>query len=134
MAHILQSAYATVAADEENELVEVIWLRHCEEEEFREVLRETVRHVNAQGATKWLCDMKRLQYVLLGDQNWLVRELLPTLDPALRHRFAYVVTRSNLELMSSLRVHELVREDPALRRRLEVEVFLGREKATEWLA
>lgn len=134
MDQILQNEYATVAIDKESRLVEVKWLQHCENSTFREILTKVLHQANADAVIRWLCDMRELKYVLVADQNWLVKELLPSLNPSLSHRFSYVVSRTNLELMSSLQIQDMVREDPRLSDRFELEVFLNKEEATDWLS
>jgi len=130
---IHSNEYAQVQVDEENKFIQVTWLKQPPSEVFRQVQTKALQHALEQELTIWLCDMQGMAYLEMADQNWLVRDIFPSFDPRLHHLFAYVINTAGLELMSSLRIHDLVQNNPQLHQRLQVEIFLQKELAQQWL-
>lgn len=135
MIELINNWYVTVCTSRERQLVEVVWKEHCESDAFRSILSDVMGFVREQGITKWLCDMRRLQYILLADQNWLAGMLLPSMpsQEQEKYRFAYIISLTNLELMSSLAIQATVQGDPLLTGRLALEIFMSRESVLMWL-
>lgn len=89
---------AIVEIDEVNNYLQLTWLQHPSSESFRHIVTIASQYAANQQLTLWLCDMRKLSYLLMSDQNWLVREIYATLDPKKQYECAYLVSKEGLEL------------------------------------
>jgi len=125
--------YAQVHANEQKRFIQVTWLQQSPSEVFRQVQTKALAHALEHELTTWLCDMQEMAYLEMADQNWLVREIFTSFDPKHQHVFAYVINSAGFELMSSFRIHDLVKHHPELHQRLRVDIFLSKDLAQQWL-
>ncbi|TXK36954.1 hypothetical protein FVR03_16380 [Pontibacter qinzhouensis] len=100
---------------------------------FSEVQTKAFKYALAYELTIWVCDMRGMAYLEVADQNWLIRDIFTAFDPRFQQLFAYIINSTGLELMSSLRIEDLVQHDPQLHQRLQVGIFLNKESAQQWL-
>jgi len=133
LTQIYSNAIARVEADIKQKYIQVTWLKHPKSEEFRDVHTNALSYAYENHLTAWLCDMRQVSYLEVGDQNWLVREIFSGFNPDMTHEFAFVVSHLGLELMSSFRVHDLVRNDQELQKLIKTDIFLDIKSAQMWL-
>ncbi|MFD3001370.1 hypothetical protein ACFS7Z_13430 [Pontibacter toksunensis] len=122
-----------IECDREHRLVQLYWSTHCNGQPLRSLLLEALRHATSSQLTAWLCDMRKLHYMEMADQNWLINELFPSFSRRHRHRVAFVVNINNYELMSSIQTKSIVLHTPALARVIAMDVFLAKGEARHWL-
>jgi len=131
---ILLNEYAFVETNIENKYIQVTWLTQPKSEGFRETHQNALQYALQHDLTMWLCDMREMLYLEIADQNWLVRQIFSSFDPNYSHGVAFVVSTAGLELMTSLRIHEMVKEDPELQKLVKVEIFFQKQMAQQWLS
>jgi len=130
---IILNEYVHVEANTENKYIQVTWLKQPSSKDFRETHKNALDFALNNNLLLWLCDMREMVYLEIADQNWLVREIFYSFDPAYNHGFAYVVSTAGLESMTSFRIHDLVTNDPDLHKQLKIEIFFQKQIAQQWL-
>jgi len=130
---ILLNEYASVETNLENKYIQVTWLTQPKSEAFRETHKKALQNALQHELIVWLCDMREMLYLEVADQNWLVREIFTSFDPSFNHGVAFVVSTAGLELMTSLRILEMVKNSPELHKQLKVEIFFQKSIAQQWL-
>ncbi|MFD3001630.1 hypothetical protein ACFS7Z_14760 [Pontibacter toksunensis] len=114
-------------------MVQVYWSTHCSEQPLRNLLLEAARHAASSHLTAWLCDMQKLYYMEMADQNWLINELFPSLSRRNRYRVAFVVNINNYDLMSSYQTKSMVLHNPDLAHVITMDFFLTNGEVKGWL-
>ena len=122
-----------IEIDELNNFLQITWLQHPSSESFRHIMTLAAQYALKKQLTLWLCDMRKLWYLLLIDQNWLVQEVYAGLQRNQHYKIAYVVSNEDLELFSSFRIQNLVEADFHLRKILQIEIYFEKHQALEWL-
>jgi len=124
---------AQIAVDEINKYIQVTWLQHPSSESFRHIQLLALHHTIEKQLILWLCDMCKIVYLEVEDQNWLIREIFSAFDSERQHEFAYVVGTEGMELFTSFRIHDLIENDPHLSKIINTEIFFEKEIARQWL-
>jgi len=119
--------------DEKNTCLQLTWLQHPSSDSFRHIITCASNYALAHQINSWMCDMRKIAYLEVSDQNWLVREIFSAFDPKRQHEYAYVVSTEGHELYSSYHIHNLVQEDASLKENIHVEIFFEKEIAQMWL-
>lgn len=134
LTEIYRDEHGKVEADLENRFIRVTWLRHTSGPPLREVLETSLRYARAEGLNRWLCDMRRLNYTTVADQNWTAMEFFAAFDHRLHHRIACVASPENVELIPDALISGSIRQNPVLAESMEMRVFLDMELAGYWLS
>jgi hypothetical protein len=100
---------------------------------FKKIKALALKYALDHKLTLWLCDMQEVLYLSYNDQTWLVREVFEALNTNFKHEIAYVVNTQSLELRTTFRLHDLVKNSPELNKLLKVEIFFETEIAQQWL-
>lgn len=122
-----------IYVDEQNRLIQVNWLRHTGSEGFRNNITLACTYAVQHHLDSWLCNMQHMQYLEVGDQNWLVRKVFPEFKGKFKLHFAYVVTHNGLETMATFRIHELVKQSQELSTHIDIDIFVNMNQARNWL-
>ncbi|WP_026462784.1 hypothetical protein [Adhaeribacter aquaticus] len=130
---IFSNEDAKIETNMDLEFIQVVWLKHPKSESFKEIILKAHSFANQYGLTNWLCDMRQLLFLDIADQNWLVNEIFTSFNPAQQHELAYVISELGLELMTTIRIHNLVKVNTELSKYLKVEIFFEPEIALKWL-
>lgn len=130
---VFQNEYARLAVSPANKLMQLTWLQHASGEPFRQVLQVAQQLTHNQGLCLWLNDMRKLNYVTMADQLWTVKEFMPAFDLRFHYRTACVVTLQNVDLVPDTLLQDTLERNPAMKRNMELGVFLDMEEAMSWL-
>ena len=133
LTEIYANADAKIALDEVNRYIQVTWLKHPSSESFRHIQLLALSSVIEKQLVLWLCNMCKIVYLEVEDQNWLVRKVFSAFDPDKQHEFAYVVGTEGTELFTTFHIHDLVENDPQLSKILHIEIFFDEDIARQWL-
>jgi len=113
--------------------VQIHWSVHCSGQPLRDLLSEALRHASSHRLTAWACDMRKLHYMEMADQNWLLRELFPSFSAECHHRVAFVVNINYYELMSGVQTQNMVGNNMSLAALIDMDFFLTNDEAVHWL-
>lgn len=127
-----QDECLSIAVDRKKNLLFTRWLRHPSSEEFRHSLSLAGEYVCDLECRYWLSDARKLYYMELADQNWLVNTLIPKINPFLS-RFARVMTEEGLSMLDMQRIKQKMEEEQIIEANTRIEMFLDAESAIEWL-
>jgi hypothetical protein len=127
-----QTDFVWFELNREADFIQFTWLQQPASDLFRQETKALVDYALHNNYCRALFDVRCRNYLDLGDQNWLVREIFPLLSD--RHiRFAYLVSTVGLEIMDTFHIHDSVINNPELKRHLEIDIFLDKEDALKWL-
>lgn len=129
---IYQNQFLSRKVSQEYNFLRVTWLKQPLSEEFRQEVNALCDTILANNFKKVLCDVRKRDYLVVSDQNWLADYIFPTLSTKL-DRLAYLISPVGLQVMDTFRIQDLLSENQNLERPFEVEVFLDKEAAVRWL-
>lgn len=98
-----QDQYLHIALNKELGLIATRWQQHPSSEEFRRAMTLSADYVCAEKCRYWLSDARKMHYMELADQNWLVNILIPRIAPYLE-RFARIMTEEGLTMLDIQRI------------------------------
>ena len=132
----LELVYATdyfkVQVKKEVSYIELTWLQQPSSAIFRQEIERTTDYAIANNYTKALLDVRQRPYLELGDQTWLIREIMPRFIAG-SLRFAYLVNPLTLETLDVFGIQDKIAQNPKLKKCIQIEVFLRKEDAQRWL-
>ncbi len=82
--------------------------------------------------TRALYDARERLYLEIGDQNWVMQEIIP-LFKGDDLRLAYLVNPITLSAMDVYRVQDAITNHAKLKNCIQVETFLTKPEAQAWL-
>lgn len=126
-------AYAVVSCDQDSQLVEIRWLKHCSGEPLRNVLSKALECATAYQLTAWLCDVRRLYYIEPSDQAWMLQHLFPRFNRQKQHRVALLVNKNNFELLATVQTEKEQAFEGEYGPYIDMIYFMDREGAEDWL-
>jgi hypothetical protein len=129
---INQSPLLKIEVNHTKEYIQITWLKQPQGEDFRQVVQAFTENILAGNINKVLYDVRKRDYLEIGDQNWLTNEIFPALSKKIV-RFAYVISPLGLEMRDVLRIQDLLLESSVLEPPFDVDVFLDVEDAEKWL-
>ncbi|GAA4431707.1 hypothetical protein GCM10023188_19510 [Pontibacter saemangeumensis] len=121
-----------IEIDAKQGYIETEWLRHLSSTEYRGCVSLAFKLIQEHGCHYWLSDARRLHYVELADQNWLVHDFFPQLASSVR-KIARIMTDEGLVMMDLQSVCDKIEKKQALAAIFQVAPFPDRESALEWL-
>ncbi|WP_299986489.1 hypothetical protein [uncultured Pontibacter sp.] len=128
-----QDESLSIEVDRKLNLLFTRWLRHPSSEEFRRSLTLASDYICDLECRYWLSDARKLYYMELADQNWLVSTMIPKINPYVA-RFARVMTEEGLSMLDMQRIKDKIEDEQKIvEANTRVEIFLDAESATEWL-
>lgn len=130
---ILSNLDVTLITEQENNFLQLTWHQQPTAQLFRETYLTLLQNTLDQNLTYWICDMRNMYFLEVGEQNWLVQDIFGALNKALTYKLAYVVSSEGLELMTSYRIIEMVKSNPALEATIKIETFFELPSAKRWL-
>jgi hypothetical protein len=126
-----QTDFVSIELNKDLRYVQITWLQQPSSELFRSETKQLVDFALEHNYTNALFDVRHRDYLDIGDQNWLVREVFPLFKQTIR--LAYLVSTVGLEIMDTFKIHDLVINNTELKRHIEIDIFLDKEDALEWL-
>lgn len=122
-----------IFCDQDKNLIEIRMQKHCSGHSLRQVFLEALRIATASQLRAWLFDMRKVSYMEMADQNWMIDEYYPLFDKQHQHRLSVLVSEPYLELLSSIRVRNRLQLEPEISNIIDVRIFLGEDDAQSWL-
>lgn len=129
---VYQTEYVTVEEDPAWKFIQITWLQQPSSELFRRETAWLVDYARQHGYHRALFDVRKRNYLDMGDQNWLVREVFPEFK-SYHIRLAYLVSSVGLEIMDTFKIHDQVIQNPLLKQHMAIDIFLDREDALNWV-
>ncbi|PSR52366.1 hypothetical protein AHMF7605_01920 [Adhaeribacter arboris] len=129
---VYASDFIKIEADQEQGYLQTTWLQQPTSASFREQLRRVVDYALANHIDKALFDIRERAYLEVGDQNWLMREIVPLFKEN-NLRFAYLISQTTLAAMDVFRIQSAVETNEAGKKQMEMKTFLDKEEALNWL-
>ena len=129
---VYQTEYVTVEVDPAWKFIQITWLQQPSSDLFRRETNWVVDYARQHGYHRALFDVRKRNYLDMGDQNWLVHEVFPAFR-SYHIRLAYLVSTVGLEIMDTFKIHDQVIQNPALKQHLTIDIFLDREDALNWV-
>ena len=130
---VYSNEYGEIQCDRIHHLVRIHWFVHCSGQPLRDLFSEALRHATSSQLKLWLCDMRKLYYIEMADQNWLINMFFPFFNRKYHHRVAFVVNISNYELRSGIQTQNMVIHTPGLAAIIDMDFFLTNGEAEHWL-
>jgi hypothetical protein len=132
----LEKVYATdyinIEIDKEKSYIEITWLQQHTSDVYRQVLKSVTSLVANEKITRGLYDARERFYVEIGDQNWVMQEIIPLFNGD-NLRLAYLVNPITLAAMDVYRVQDAITNHAKLKNCIQVETFLNKAEAQAWL-
>jgi len=132
----LQQVYATdyinIEIDREKSYIEITWLKQHTSDVFRQELKSVAVFATHENFTRVLYDARQRHYLEIGDQNWVMQEIIP-LFKGDNLRLAYLVNPITLTAMDVYRVQDAITNHAKLKNCIQVETFLTKTEAKAWL-
>jgi hypothetical protein len=129
---VYQSDFIRVEVNEEHFYIQATWLQQPTSRDFREQLKRVVEIALEKNLVKALFDVRAKAYLEIGDQNWLIREIVPQFSGR-GLWFAYVVSLTAFEIMDIIRIQEAIQNNLQLKGHLKIEIFMLPKEAEAWL-
>ncbi|MGV3505078.1 MAG: hypothetical protein ACO1O1_15320 [Adhaeribacter sp.] len=129
---VYQTEFVQVEVDPVKRFIQITWLQQPTSDLFRKETSWVVDFSRQHGYHRALFDVRNRHYLDMSDQNWLVREVFPKFR-SFHIRLAYLVSTVGLEIMDTFKIHDHVIQNPALQQHLEIDIFLDREDALNWV-
>src|SRR5687768_188086 len=93
-----QNQFLRSELNQEYNFLQVTWLKQPLSEEFRREVQVLHDKILANNFNKVLYDVRKRDYLVVSDQNWLADDIFPALSTKL-DRFAYLISPVGLEVM-----------------------------------
>jgi hypothetical protein len=129
---IFTNEYIHIELDKNLGYIATEWLQHPSSEEFRRYMMLGATLIKEHRCQYCLSDARKVFYIEAADQSWLVREIIPLVVSSAR-KVARIMTKDGLAMMDMQSVLGKVSEEKTLASKIEIEVFLDKESALEWL-
>jgi hypothetical protein len=129
---VYQTEFVTVEVDAARKFIHITWLQQPSSDLFRRETLWVVDFARQNDYQRALFDVRKRNYLDMGDQNWLMRDVFPKFS-SYNIRVAYLVSNVGLEIMDTFKIHDRVIQNPELKQRMEIDIFLDREDALNWL-
>ncbi|GAA4300515.1 hypothetical protein [Nibribacter koreensis] len=125
----------TIIAEHEPEkrFMKVTWLKHPSSAQFRVAAKLIVHFVMEQRIQYLLSDSRKVQYLDISDQNFLLREIYAAMPKDRTLFISYILNQASYNLMDIYRIGELVQADESLNKHLKTNIFLDEAAAHYWL-
>jgi len=121
-----------IELDNKQGYIETEWLRHLSSKEYRRCMSVAFKLIQEHRCQYWLSDARKLHYVELADQNWLVYDYFPQLASSVK-KIARIMTEEGLLMMDLQSVSDKIELKQDLAAIFQVVPFLDKESALEWL-
>jgi hypothetical protein len=129
---LYQSEFVTIEFNQDLSYIQITWLQQPSSDLFRQETKRLADFALQNNYANALFDVRNRDYLDMGDQNWLVRDIFPLFKG--RHiRLAYLVSPVGLEIMDTFKIHDMVIHNPELKWHIEIDIFLDKEDALKWL-
>ena len=123
--------YLSITFQEEERLLQAAWLRSVDSGEYRKGVALLKDMVVEKQAAFLLADSRRLSSITFADQQWIIRDIAPTLVASGLQKFARVLTEDVFNYITFENLLQRITENH--RAGVEVAQFTSVEAALDWL-
>ncbi|QHL86771.1 hypothetical protein GU926_04680 [Nibribacter ruber] len=117
----------------EKRFLKATWLKHPSSAQFREAALQIVHFVSERQVHFLLVDGRKVQFLDLSDQNFLLQQIYTAMPRDWTLHISYILNQASYNLMDIYRIGEKVQADESLNRRLKTNISLDEAAAYYWL-
>ena len=123
------SEYASASYDPTTRIVELVWKKDAESEEYRKIFEDIVSFSNKKKIKSLLSDMRNQGLVRLDDVKWLEKEILSRAIEYGLEKIALVVKESIFSTIYAEAIKKKLSDSP-----VKIQIFDQIPEARLWLS